>query len=123
MNTTSFIVKPSDIRLGRPDGTCFYCRAELGKEHAIGCVIRKRTIIVQVTFDLLLEVPENWNEYDIEFWMNEGSSCANNLHADIGRQINRMHGQHYCMCGLTHGKFIREATEQDEAKYTLPLND
>lgn len=104
-------VIPQDVRPARPDGTCFYCSKPLGSEHQEGCVIRTKTVVVDVTFRIVREVPEDWEPSMIEFHMNESSSCADNLFADIDAVADRDDG---CLCGQTEAKFIRDATAEDE---------
>lgn len=112
-------VKQSDVRPARPDGTCFYCCQPLGHEHKVGCVIRRKTVIVAVTIQLLKSVPEDWDESMIESYMNESSSCSNNIVDDIVAQQDRL-GEERCMCNFVEGKYLREATEADEQQFTVP---
>lgn len=112
MKTAGRIVVQDDVRPARPDGTCFYCSAALGSEHREGCVIRTRTVVVDVTFRYVKEVPEDWDVGSIEFQMNESSSCADNLADEISSLVTEEDG--HCLCGQTIGKFVREATAVDE---------
>lgn len=105
-------VVAEDVRPARPDGTCFYCRATLGGQHREGCVIRTRTVVVDVTFRIVRRVPEDWDAHMIEFHMNDSTSCADNLANEIIEMTDDVRGR--CLCGLTTGKFVREASEEDE---------
>ena len=65
MTTTDDPVKPDDVRPARQDGTCFYCRAPLGSQHEAGCVIRRKTVVVDITMRLVREVgPEFFLLFD-----------------------------------------------------------
>lgn len=103
---------------GKPD-ECFYCQAKIGDDHRKGCVIRSRTVMVRVSFDLIREVPEDWEASMVEFHMNESSSCADNLIEEISTQAERLG----CACGVTEGVFLREATEEDEETFKRKIAD
>lgn len=103
---------------GKPD-ECFYCNVKLGGEHKQGCVIRTRTVMVRVSFDLIREVPEDWAESMVEFHMNESSSCKDNLIEKISDQAERLG----CSCGFGEASFVREATAEDEEAYALKIDD
>ena len=113
MKTKSFIVKDGDVRPARPDGTCFYCRTPLGQEHAEGCVIRTRTVLVKFEVTMCRQVPEDWDVHMINFHMNDGSWCASNL-ITILQELDAKKG---CLCGRVKEEFIREATEEDEERF------
>ena len=108
-------VKPDDVRPARQDGTCFYCRVPLGKQHNVGCVLRYKTIVVEVTMRLVRRVPEDWDANMIEFHMNDSSWCASNF---IG-EIQSVNTKERCLCDRTEGKFVREATKEDEERYGI----
>ena len=106
------IVKPEDERPARKDGTCYYCRTAIGSHHKPGCVIRTRTVVCEFTVTLTRSVPEDWDQYMIEFHMNDSSWCASNLiHEMESLDMER------CLCGNIEGKFVREATADDEDRY------
>jgi len=103
---------------GKPD-ECFYCNAKIGLDHKVGCVIRCRTVMVRVSFDIIRTVPEDWEASMVEFHMNESSSCKDNLLDEIEKQAERLG----CACGFGEGVFLREATEEDEEDYKLKIVD
>lgn len=107
----------------RPAGLqekCFYCRAEKGTQHRDGCTMRVRTVVVRATFEYIRKVPENWDAHLIEFHLNESSSCADNILADISEQAERRRG---CACGMQKGTYLREATEEDEENFKTFVKD
>lgn len=110
MKREHWIVSDYSVRPARPDGTCFYCRAPLGTEHNIGCVIRSKSVLVDVKIRMVIEVPEDWGPDLIEFARNESSWCASNIVKDIVAQEEHMG----CMCGITEITYIDEASKQDE---------
>lgn len=68
---------------------CFYCRRNIGQEHARDCVcVRKRVLLGFVakmgervlgegTWEI--DEPHAWDAHDIEFHKNESSWCLNNF--------------------------------------------
>ena len=112
MKQEQWIVKESDVRPARPDGTCFYCGVPLGEEHKIGCVIRSQSVVVDYTFRTILSVPEDWDEERINFYMNNSSSCASNRLFDLIRHYVK-EGRDICICNLFTGEYIREASLKD----------
>jgi hypothetical protein len=94
---------------------CFYCPALRGHEHAKGCVIRVRTVVVEATFTMLHEVPEDWDEQSVDFFVGE-SDCGNNAVSRLVRLRDGIDNRR-CMCNQTSGRFVREATEEDEREF------
>lgn len=108
------IVRPQDERPGRRDGTCFYCKAPIGSPHKDGCVIRTKTCVVDFTIRMVVPVPENWDEAQIDYHYNDGTWCADNLIEDVNDWETET-GR--CLCNITTAKFIREATAADEEHF------
>lgn len=100
----------------RGQGLCFYCGATVGNEHMPSCVCRQRTVIVRVTIDLLVSVPESWDVHSIEFHRNDSSRCAGGTWNEIEEARKRMENVG-CVCFCTEHEYVREATEDDERDY------
>jgi len=99
---------------GKPD-ECFYCGEKVGSIHKPECVIRNRTVVLKVEIEIVMDVPEFWDEEDINFHYNESSWCASNL--DI--PLSRMEQHDECLCNYTKINYVREATKEDEDKHGL----
>lgn len=104
---TDWPVVADDVRPARQDGTCFYCETPLGQQHAEGCVIRTRTVVVEVTLTLVRRVPEDWAPEMVDFHLNGSGWCGINIIKDL-ESLDR------CLCPHLAGKFLREATAEDE---------
>lgn len=107
------------------DGMCFYCPSHLGEQHADGCVIRRRTVVVRLTFEMVRLVPEHWGAHDVEFHGNGSSFCADNLLDELDKVLGSEPDENgttcgRCMCGRTKIDFVREATPQDEETLGVP---
>jgi len=126
-----FPVSLDDTRQ-RSDKRCFYCPSHLGEPHQEDCVCRQRTVVVDVTIQCTITVPDNWKPDDIEWHYNEYTH-ATNIYSKLEHYIKR----HDDLCwGITvptgtpgvalsraqgydasrlKVAFVREATEVDEA--------
>lgn len=94
---------------GPPD-RCFYCNQPVGAEHDPDCVCRERTVVIRLTMDVTVAVPEHWTVDDIEFKYNDSSWCMDNILS----VLERPHAHGACLCGSTHARFRHEATEDDD---------
>ena len=131
MKRESWIVKKD----GRTDsGDCFYCKAQLGTEHNAGCVLRKRTVIVDVTLRVIADVPEDWDEGTIEYGALGRGGCVDNVINELTAQLARWEAlkeanngeksRCFCLWGDDEEvKFVREATAEDEDHFCLSVND
>lgn len=102
----------------RPAGLsdeCFYCNEKLGRQHRKDCVLRKRTVIMEYRFQVVLLMPEHWTIPSIEFNRNDGSWCASNALDELEEQGRD------CWCNHFKAIFVREATENDESLVTITL--
>jgi len=73
-----------------------------------------KTVVVQHTFEVVHQVPDDWSVDDIEFFFNDSSSCSNNV---VDQMQKRPEG--YCMCGSHSAKYLREAAEIDKEGWLL----
>lgn len=62
----------------------------------------QKTVTVRVTIDLPMKFPKEWSNEHIEFHLNEGSWCANN----IIEEIESYSEEHGCICGIFKAKVI-----------------
>lgn len=107
---------------GKPD-ECFYCGAKIATEHRMECVIRDKTVVVKVEMELVVKVPEDWDQNNIEFKYNDSSSCQDNIIQEINSMVERMNNDASCSCGLINVKYLREATEEDESRQKMFIRD
>ena len=107
---------------GKPD-ECLYCRQRVGGTHMAECVIRKRTVVVRVTLDLVLKHPESWDEDSIEFHHNESSTCKSNLVRAVDELDERLRASGGCLCSIARVEYVREATEEDEEAQNIRAAD
>jgi len=112
MKRTNWPVEHDGIRpAGKPD-ECFYCHEKLGGTHKPDCVIRQRTVVVRMTVDYVIDVPEHWTEDNIQFHRNEGSWCSDNALSEL----EQLSGRAGCLCSFMEFSYLREGTEKDEEK-------
>ncbi len=115
MSDTPPLVKDEDVRPARQDGTCFYCRQELGTAHKEECVIWTKKVKVRVTVEYEIEVPRKWTKENIEFHRNEGTWCADNMVAELegvmGSSWDSEEEYRPCLCGAVKYEVIDEITQ------------
>lgn len=80
MKREDWPVTESDTRplIGFHD-ECAYCRRKIGEQHAVECVVRTRSVVVEMTVRLVLREPEHWTREQVEFHLN-GSSVVRRQH-------------------------------------------
>src|SRR4051794_13783692 len=119
MKRDNWPVEEHGIRpAGKPD-ECFYCHEPKGGVHKPSCVIRKRTVVVELRMELVLSEPEHWAPEDIEFFFSESSSCQSN----IVNRLEALRARLGCICGLVDVTYVREAKEEDEQLQKLFVAD
>lgn len=119
MKKEDWEVKDYGIRPAGSDYECFYCGVKKGNQHKEGCVIRKRTVVVKMEIEIVLDVPEDWDENFINFHKNESSWCASNIISEL----QRMDEKTGCLCEFTEFKYLREASEEDEENFQVFVKD
>jgi hypothetical protein len=100
----------------RPAGSpnkCFYCHEPKGAPHKKGCVIPKRTVVLEMKIQYVVSVPVDWNTELIEFQRNDGSWCSVNDVRLIAEQAAAAPKNHCNTCARTSFRFVREATAED----------
>jgi len=86
------------------DAPCIYCHRTVGEAHKGDCVSVVHTVRVKLTFEVDVDLPISWEKHNIEFWMNDGSWCADNA-PDLIERHKAKHGLS-CACSLCKGEFI-----------------
>lgn len=114
MKRTNWTVGEYSVRPFGKEGECFYCHTQLGEQHKEDCLIRARTVNVDFTIHMVMQVPEYWDESDINFKFNDSSWCASNILNEL-QQREEETGR--CICLITDAKYVGEATKEDEERY------
>lgn len=93
--------------------TCYHCGAAIGEAHKEGSVCRRRTVVVQLKTEVVIDVPEDWTSDHIYSWANEGSWCSGNILSTLDNQLN----DDGCLCSReTEITYLREATPTDHER-------
>lgn len=116
MKHDDWTVLPNDegIRPAGPPDACLYCRRRVGEEHGAECVIRDRTVMVAVTLELVIRVPESWDAEQVEFHRNDSSWCEANWADELAAAFDHLDATGSCPCGDIRTRYLREATAEDE---------
>ena len=112
MTRQDWTVGEYSVRPMGPQDRCFYCGSKIGEQHKKDCVIRHRTIKLRAQIDLVVGVPEDWNEDQIDFKFNESSWCASNIIDYLQEREEKS-----CLCDCTRFYYLGEATVKDEKEW------
>lgn len=108
---------------GNP-GECFYCHQKLNTEHTPTCVLRKRTVIVTVAIDVLMEAGAEYTVEEILQRLNHSSYCKSNITAQIAQADGDVENANsVCLCDVASFTFKREATINDEQRHFYKNED
>jgi len=119
MKRDNWPVENHGIRPAGKPTECFYCHEPKGGTHKPDCVIRSRTVVVELRIELVVTEPESFDPSLIEFGFNESSSCQTNIISKLAEMVERLDDAGECPCGLIEVKYLREATEEDEERQKL----
>jgi hypothetical protein len=122
--TTHWLVADAGIRpeAGAAD-RCFFCDQPQGQEHAEGCNIRERIVVVRFVADLVVSVPEHWTPELVDFKFGGGAGwCGSTLAEIVTAAADQAHKGGRCLCGVVTGTFQREATTIDEERQNCFVN-
>lgn len=112
-------VEADDVRPARPDGTCFYCRQQLGEPHKPECILPQRRVRLRMTVEYDVNVPADFDQAMIEFARNQGSWCASNALDELTERFGDNSPDGSCMCGSAHFEVVGGLGEvPDTAKVT-----
>ncbi len=70
--------------------------------------LQKRTIRAHITFSM--ELPAEWSDADIWFYLNESSWCASN----VLPILEKMDEEHGCLCNYCEFEVINEDEQEVE---------
>lgn len=74
---------------------------------------KKRNIIIEITTTHMIDIPEDYTEDDIDFYLNDSSHC---LETEFIKMMD--HPENTCdTCWRAEARYIREATKQDLKDY------
>jgi hypothetical protein len=90
---------------------CLYCKEPV-PNHALDCTVPLRTVVVELKINMVITMPQCFNEDLINFSMNGSSACSQRYIDQLYEEGNQEDG--VCTaCDRMEMKYLREATEQD----------
>ena len=72
-----------------------------------------KVVMVKVEMVIPRVVPAFWGAHEVEFQMNDGSWCCDNLANDLQRLLVSREGGPKCLCNATLSTYCRDATPED----------
>lgn len=105
LEETKLVTLKNGPRLaGKPD-ECFFCLQKIGENHKENCVCYRKLVVIKVEFEYTYETYVNQTPEKLEFYLNEGTYCADNLLEDL-QKVSNANG---CICPNFTGTYLREA--------------
>jgi hypothetical protein len=86
-------------------GQCTWCGAKIGELHKQDCVVPRRPVKLQVTFEIESQEPFTWTQEQIEYHYNKGRYCGINW---IYRLEHIAEKNNDCLCDITSVKYKGE---------------
>lgn len=96
------IVTRSAMRPASYKEACFRCGQPVGSEHKPDCVMIRKKVLVRMTVEYEVSIPNHWTKEDFEFHRNEGTWCAGN----VIEELHEFAGESECLCNCTHFEYL-----------------
>lgn len=109
-----------DAELQSRGTKCSHCVATIGQLHDDECPRYRKNVVIKLEVLCLIDVPNSWNDHEVEFYYNDSSSCLNNLYNDIEAAKSRIDLDGSCMCG--YGEVSVHTMTPEENPSTPYLN-
>ena len=77
----------------------------------------KQYRVVKLTINLPMDFPADWTDDEIDFYLNESSSCADNRIRDL-EKFSDAHG---CICCITQGKVLEGKMANEDEAFTVAV--
>lgn len=74
--------------------------------------MKTRPVVMQFTVKMVVDMPQEWTQDEIEFFVNESSACQSRYYDQLSEEINAEPNS--CnICSRSEGRYLREATPDD----------
>lgn len=74
-------------------------------------------VLVIHRVEMVYDMPDDWcDKHAVEFWLNDGTRCQNNLTDDLEELKKRLDPDsegYDCLCHLVESEYVREANGDD----------
>lgn len=77
--------------------------------------MENKKIVIELTVKMIIEVPKDWDEEAINFYLNESSHCLETEVFQLAREAG-FDEENPPLCSICHrakGKYIQDAREED----------
>lgn len=99
-----FVVETDERPANKGSGVCFYCQQKIGTPHKYECVSLSKWVLVRMTAEIPMEMPLSWDKDRVEFKLNEGTWCADNIIDDLQGLVDKG----LDLCTVTEFEYIRD---------------
>ena len=80
----------------------------------------KRSVAIELVVVMFVEVPDDWDIDQINFWLNESCHCLTNEVGTLCDEFDKL-GECECMCNRLSAKYMSENQEWKEGTYNEPV--
>lgn len=109
MKRDNWVVEEYGIRPAGPPDHCFYCGEPLGHTHDEECVIRSRTVVVKVSAEVVITVPEFFTREQVD-----KAYERNRMVVGLDYLIEQLRERREYVLATVSIGYMREATTEDE---------
>ena len=113
MPETHLVTPENGARPGPEADRCLYCNQPMGAEHLTTCACRKRTIVVRMTIEYVVQTWAGDDAAESMDFRGEGSWCCNNALDEIARY----HVEPHCLCDRASFEYVREADAKEHEEW------
>lgn len=79
-----------------------------------------KTVLVELSLMTLVDVPDDWNQDNIEFYLNESCHCLGNELQELAASDAYVMQRNSCdTCHRSRATYVREATADDKQCFRL----
>lgn len=99
-------VTKNAMRPASKEKKCFYCQEPIGGNHKDDCVTIRKNVLIKVTLEYKITVPNSWDKNDVEFSRSESSWCADNIISELEKEAEKN-----CLCGIATTEYIKDTSD------------
>ncbi len=75
-----------------------------------------KKVVIELTVKMIIEVPKDWDEDSINFYLNESSHCLEAEVFQLAREVGFDEEKNPSLCSICHrakGIYIQDANEEN----------
>ena len=82
---------------------------------------KRKPVLVELKIKMIVDVPESWEQSDVEFWLNESSHCIGTEITELAWGEALANDNGCCdSCGKTEASVVSMTPTADEIQHNRP---